>query len=422
MRVGEKLDKEHEAYFNKVKYKLFHFLKYCFNHIPYYKELHIAFPEHIEDFTYAFFLSNIPVLDKRLVRSHSFDFISPQFAISELVKETTSGSEGVPITCYKSRNVKLGYTNALWRLRCSVVNSLSPIDRHARFYARMHGENNALITDPICYRKGALFLSLLDLSKDRLLSYWDEILHYKPKYLLGPVTAVLKLAQCVEENHDSPVSGLQLIELSSEYVEDYQSHYISRVFNCPVSIHYGMREFWTLGYGVSSHQLEILDEFFFIETNENKEILVTSFYNAAWGLIRYNTGDIGNLIINDCDHPAKIYLDLVKGRKSDQMQLKNGRVITPVFFSSIFLEINKNAADVIIQQYQVRLTPDKSLHILLCLNMRNNSFIIRKRIVEFIEKTLGTDNLVNIEFVEHIPVDPQTGKYKEFINLGKESV
>ena len=69
-------------------------LKHACSTTEFYKEYHSAI------------LSDFPVIDKNIIRARQDDFISNKFDKADLITMKTSGSTGIPFTCYQDRNKK----------------------------------------------------------------------------------------------------------------------------------------------------------------------------------------------------------------------------------------------------------------------------------------------------------------------------
>src|SRR5882762_2732946 len=107
-----------ENFFNERKYDLFAIIKHCQLFVPYYKDIFkSSIPNSVTGFDYGFFSKEIPLLEKGVLKSNPEYFISDLFNKNDLLFESTSGTDGKPLLCYKSRNEKLLYAKMLWDLR-----------------------------------------------------------------------------------------------------------------------------------------------------------------------------------------------------------------------------------------------------------------------------------------------------------------
>lgn len=187
-----------EQLFLSKRREIYNMILYCKDNIPYYKfNWNFIIPE-FDEFSYEWFRHTIPILEKNLVRDNDELFISTTVNMDNLVVETTSGSEGKPMKCYKSKNDKLRYSMDLWNYRKKLIPTLSPKDKFVHFYVARR-KQNVFLTSKIIYENNILHLSLFDLSKKTLVNYWNEILVFKPRWIHGVASTLYSLACTIQE-------------------------------------------------------------------------------------------------------------------------------------------------------------------------------------------------------------------------------
>lgn len=223
----------------------------------------------LEDFTYEWFKLTIPLLEKNDVRDDGKRFISSTIDAKDLIVETTSGSEGKPMKCYKSQNEKLRFAMDLWEYRKKLIPDLSPKDKFVHFYVARRQKGDFL-TLPIIYEKNILHLSLFDLSLKTLFDYWDEILKFKPRWMHG-VTSTLYSLACVIKEYNLPRYSFDLVELTGEFLDEDKKKLMEDVFGCIIANQYGAREFWTIAYGCDNSKLHVNENSVFLEEVFNKQ-------------------------------------------------------------------------------------------------------------------------------------------------------
>ena len=336
--------------------------------------------------------------------------------------ETTSGSEGKPMRCYKSQNEKLRCAIDLWNYRKKLIPNLSPKDKFVHFYVARRQKGDFL-TSPIVYERNILHLSLFDLSHKTLLDYWNEILKFKPRWMHGVTSTIYSLA-CVIKEYNLPKYSFDLVELTGEFLDEDKKNMMEEVFGCIIANQYGAREFWTIAYGCDNSKLHVNEDSVFLEEIHNKqtnqtEIVVTSLKNYSWPLIRYKLGDLGCVKENDCNckMQSSYILALKEGRVSEVCKLGDVR-LSRTFFSYIVRRINEEEGRGIIKQYQIVKAASRKLEIKL-VGLKEK----REKIENFFLSELKnfiTDIQLDVAFVDYIAPDNNTGKVKEFIELGEE--
>jgi phenylacetate-CoA ligase len=384
-------------------------LKYCINNIPYYKHnWSVILPDNINDFSYEFFIQNIPILEKEIVRMNSEQFISTQSNIDNLIKETTSGTTGHPMVCYKSKMDKLCLSIELWKERKRLAPNISERSKCGRFYSfRRDGTN--IITDDVYIRDNVIHLSLFNLSEEMLKMYINSMNSFEPAWLLGAPSAIVKLAN-VMINENQKIPSIKFIELAGEYVDDDTISFISKVFNCRVGNQYGAREFWSICYGEKNNRMKINTNNVFLELIHNDvinedELVVTGLTSKSWCLIRYKLGDVASIYEDN----SVFYVHLKGGRTVEYYKLLNGKIISPILFSFITRQINEKLKKNVIKNYQIRIKQDNEIFFYFISDNKNDYTDI---IVNMLKVFLGNDIKVNAIEVNNLLIDEKTKKLK----------
>lgn len=415
-----------EHYFEMKKNELYRMLNISLEKVPYYREnWHFELPS-IDEFTYEFFVTNVPLLEKDVLRYETDRFISDNYDKGKLHVGVTSGTSGNPMMCYKSTTEYLRASMDLWRQRRLWVTDLDTNDNFARFYAFRQKENKLISNEVLRFKEAEIQIPLYDYSENRLDEYWAQLLEFQPRWMHGPSTAIFNLAMNAKKKQLPPLS-IELIELNGEYAQTEQIKIIQEVFNCNVTNHYGSREFWGMAFSCSEGHLHILDHSVFIETieipnSDSTEIVVTSLKNKAWPLVRYRIGDIGKVYINEscgCNLQGEFSLELVKGRKSDYFEIGDGKLINAILFSGIIRGLSTIGNESNIYQYQVIKHNQHHLEILLCV--KEQAIHLTDLLTRQIDQELRTliDDTVLIDYVitDYIEPDKLTGKCRDFIDL-----
>ena len=407
-----------EQYFGEKRKYLYDIIRYCKHNCPYYKKAwSFEMPEY-ENFDYKFFTTSIPILEKNEVVSNTQDFLADGVDVESLFVESTSGSEGIPLICYKSQNEKLRFTRDLWNLRRRIVKDLSPQDKMVHFFvSRRHmgiDEKNIRFF----YEENILQISLFDLSEEQLVIFWREIVNFKPRWMHGLPSSVFALARVVRK-YNLPNYYFEMVELTGEFLKPELEQYIRETFRCKVANEYGAREFWLLAYGCNRRNLHINDKNVYIETLNTGEILITGLQNYTWPLVRYKLGDKGRIKLNECKCKIKspYILELERGRKASVCVFED-TVLSKVFFSFLIKKINMSR-DNMIRQYQVIKLDEKKIQINIMGEIKDQigiESVLKKEITERIPKVN-----VEIQYVDYIKPDFYTGKAYDFLDYSKKN-
>ena len=404
-----------ERYFNRYRHRLYNLLVHCKDKIPYYSnEMNFELPD-IDKFTYEFYKSVIPVLEKNIVRENSELFLDRTLNHEELAVDSTSGTEGKPIICYRSRFEQSVCAQSLWKLRRKFVPDLKTTDKFARFYA-FRNIKNEVVSNKVLFKNNDILLPLFDLSEDRLIYYWNEIVKFKPRWLHGPSSTIYNLALTAKQNNLTQYH-FELVELTGEFVKEEHYKTIKEVFGGYVVNQYGCREYWPMAFSDFEGNLEAqTDNIFFEEIYNEKyntnELLITTLKNDAWPLVRYRIGDFGSLkFIGE-----KVTVNLKRGRTADFFSMAGGNYFNAIVFSGVSRAICEIYGYNVILQYQFVKEAQDLLVGYVKLNLQCNKKEVMLRFSKELNRIIGDAIRMKLVESDYICPDSKTGKTRDFKN------
>ncbi len=406
-----------KEYFEEYKEKLYELLSHCMTNVSYYRENYNFEIPDIENFTLEFFQEQIPLLEKKIVREDSKQFLIDN-SDEDLSIDSTSGTEGKPIICYRSVKEQIYCSKILWKMRRRFVKNLRPSDKFARFYA-FRNRDSEIIADMVLYKDNDILLPLFNLCDEKLKEYWEAIVEFRPRWLHGPSSTIYNMALIVKKYDLQPYS-FEFIELSGEYVNEEHQKVIEEVFQCKTANQYGCREYWPMAYSNDAGELEVIKDNIFIEQiyneeHQKNELVITLLKNKTWPLLRYRLEDLGEYVFED----SNVLLHLERGRKADFFMFSNNRRFNAIIFSGFARSICEIYKRNVILQFQVikQKEPQNKLVINLRLGEGNKEEVM-ERYKNEVQKIVGDDIEIEVNCVDYILPDSKTGKTKEFINLG----
>jgi phenylacetate-CoA ligase len=141
-----------------------------------------------------------------------------------------------------------------------------------------------------------------------------------------------------------------------------------------------------------------------VKNGMSGRIVITDYFNKAMPLIRYDTGDIG--IVNIDEESYELVLKKVEGRKMDMVFNTSGNLV------SSFTITNNMWFYPEIKQYQFIQLTLESYKFKLNTDQRFNR---EAELINEFKKHFGSDADITIEYVHEIPL-LNSGKRRKVIN------
>jgi phenylacetate-CoA ligase len=360
-------------------------------------------------------ISELPVLDKTIIRQNFHDILNKNYPKSELIKNATGGSSGEPLVFYQSRHSQImsaaltlrGYKTCnkkpgachvkLWGAPTDVVKSTEGLKSSLWNYLYNKKTIDAFNAGP------ALFET----------EYNNYI--RKPPYLLESYSNILyQFALYLQVQGKKPLSIPAAIS-SAGVLYDFQRTLIQKMISSNLFNRYGSREFGAIAHECSEHKgMHINMERFIIEVispNNNGEgdIFVTDLENFAFPFIRYKIGDHAQISAEKCScgRQSMMFAN-VTGRSLDVIKTKTGRMISGVLFPHFF----KDYPEIIIGQ----VIQDRIDHIEIRLQLRPGASLDDiEPLINKIKKISNNELFISVNMEQDFIVNP-TGKYRPVIS------
>jgi phenylacetate-CoA ligase len=356
-------------------------------------------------------LKKFPIVTKDVIKENPSDFISNRS--KRLLKLTTSGTTGSPLTIFCSRNDRTLHYAFFTRLRSwfGIDDRSRRITLFGRIIQLPDNENPPFWRMDLAQRN--LLMSSYHLSKRNLCHYYNKIKKYKPEEVIGYPSSLYEIARYVIEENLEPIS-CKVVFTTAETLLDYQRTILEKAFTGPIIDQYGCTEmaffisqceYGTLHCHPEHGYLETVDRQENLIEGEPGRLLATGFVNHSMPLIRYEIGDFVTLGFKEeacsCGRSFPV-IKTVEGRLDDVIYRKDGTPVgrlDPVFKGGIGIRMAKIVQDVI-GDVTVLVTID-------------DNFGVRERcwLNNELRKRLGKDIEINIKVVEDIPRE-RNGKFK----------
>jgi len=279
----------------------------CWQRNAYYKRLFRAtYGSDFEPTSFGFDdYKSLPILKKEDFRSNPEQLMVK--SLSELDLATTSGTSGIPLTFYldKNRSVKeWAFVHCLWArngyrpgMPIAVLRGI-----HIRHADRQPWEYDKALAE--------LRLSAFHLVPEVIEQYLELLKRYKIRYIWGYPSAIVQIANFALANSWKPPASLKGVIPISETLYSHQRSAIAKAFQSDnILSSYGLSEKVAIAgelpgqpdvyefeplYGIT----ELVDDegASIDEIGRVGRIVGTGFISTGMPLLRYDTGDVGELV------------------------------------------------------------------------------------------------------------------------------
>ncbi len=363
-------------------------------------------------------LMSFPVVNKTVLRSN-YDLIKvPEdripFQKGEVHIQHTSGSTGTPF-CVPQDTGKRIRRIAELKYFGEIVGfkSHDPLV-HLRIWTRWQNKSRLQ-----SFRENIIAFDMSNLGENRLRELCQVINKKHVSCLRGYASSFGLLARYVQE-HNIKLPSLKIIIAGSEALLDDVRDMVKTNIGCNIISQYANEENGILAQesissdnrefylNQASYNFEILkmDSDEPAEFGELGRIVLTDYYNYAFPIIRYDTGDLailekGNKLSNGFPYFSRLY-----GRRLDLIYNTKGEPVSAMTLSRC-LKYYPN-----ILQWQ--FIQKEEMKYLLKIVLKKNSTLNESEIIKLLKETFGNDAEIIFEYVNEIPV-LNSGKRKPVV-------
>jgi len=327
---------------------------------------HLAFNSFYKNFVGTQnigFWSDVPVMQKSDLQMPLEERLSKGYHAKNIYVNKTSGSSGHPFIFAKDKLCHaLTWAGAIKRY------GWYGLDMHRSLQARFYG----IPLDFIGYQKERLKdrlssryrFPIFDLSDEKMEKFYN---HFKKKrfdHINGYTSAIVLFAKFVAAKGvvlKTICPTLKYCVVTSEMLFDSDRILLEKAFGVPVINEYGASELDLIAFDHPEHGFLLNSETLFVEVldedhkplphGETGKIVITSLYNQAHPMIRYEIGDIGSIDTSSTwKYPI---LKKLVGRTNDVAQLPSGKTVPGLTFYYVtksVIEDDGNVKEFIVEQ------------------------------------------------------------------------
>lgn len=363
---------------------------------------------------------DIPVMQKKDIQVPLQDRISKGFSIKKCYVSKTSGSSGTPLIFAKDK-----YCHALtW---AEIIDRFGwfSIDFNSSYQARFYGiplgfmiYQKERLKDRLSHR---FRFPIFDLSEKKLEEFLQVFRKKKFYFINGHTSSIVLFAKFLQKKNlilTEVCPTLTYCVVTSEMLYDIDKKLLQEVLNVPIINEYGASEIDLIAFTNQKDEFIVNSETLFVEIlDENNQpvphgkvgkIVVTSLYNKAQPLIRYEVGDLG--ILSQKSTLKTPILKQLVGRSNDIAYLPSGKTVpghTLYYVTKSVIEDDGNVKEFIVEQ--LALETFKIVYVSEHELNENNVDAIHKAMSQYLEGDLN----IQLERVEVLDRSNR-GKLKQF--------
>jgi phenylacetate-CoA ligase len=363
-------------------------------------------------------ISQLPFVDKEMLRANINDIVIN--TNENLIKSKTGGTTG------KSLEVK--YTKINMQERFAMLD-----DFRSRFGYKLGKKTawfsgkNLLTSNDIkqnrFWKKDYLhkvkYYSTFHIKSDYLKYYVEDLIKFRPQYLVGFPSTILEIAKYgLSNKYDFPEKTVKAVFPTAESITNDMRSVIEKFFKTKLYDQYASSEGapfilecekGSLHLELQSGVFEVLDEN--DQQTRSGRLVLTSFTTEGTPLIRYDIGDTGTLA-KSSTHKHPVLLNLT-GRTNDVARLADGKVVPGLTFYYVTKSIIEDAGS--IKEFLIVQTNLDKFKIEYVSEAALTANQIQK-ILSAIETFVGKNLQVEFEKMSILKRN-KSGKLKQFTSL-----
>jgi len=390
-------------------------LEHHFQNTPYYTSLIGAeLPASWED---------VPVMTKADLQLPLKDRLSIGFAEKDCYINKTSGSSGHPFIFAKDKYCHaLTWASIITLYRSAGIEMGEALE--ARFYGiplEPIGHAKERIKDTLSHR---VRFPIFDLSDKVLTRFLDKFSKRPFQFINGYTSSLVLFAKYLEERTiclKDVCPSLKICIVTSEMLFEEDLKLLQKSFGVPIYNEYGASELGVIGFSEALSPMEVVSSLLYVELlddfnqpvaeGEIGRIVITSLYNKAHPLIRYDIGDMG--VMDPKSSKAKPRLKELVGRTNDVAILANEKKVPGLTFyyvtKSIIAE-NSPIKEFVVEQHSL---DDFLIKYVSSIGLSDAQ---KTEITKALNKYVGKN--LKVEFKQLEVLDrSRRGKLKQFIKL-----
>ena len=353
-------------------------------------------------------LTDFPVLNKSDY-VQNFDRIlcdEWQEGGKKVYRLSTSGSTGSPFTVYCDSD-KMDRINMNF-ISCMELNGFRMGMKRGEFRVWIEGKNT--ISRWKSFKNNLLMIDISNMGDESLQNICDFIRKKRIQVLVSYSSALTALSGYIKRKEiDVSKWDVEMIFSMGEALPDATFDLLTELFGFHPVRSYGNNENGFIAIGMGEQKEYTIDLYnFYIEIlkldsdepadpGELGRIVVTDYYNRAFPMIRYDTGDTGIMEIT-CDENGRKHgvFKEIYGRRGSLMYNCKGEPLSIHVFMNVLIHLEGIV-------HQAKCIQWEKTRYELLLNADREK-INEKEVVDAYRHYLGAEAVIDVTYVDEIPV------------------
>ncbi len=359
-------------------------------------------------------LVDFPVMKKTDYVDHREELLSDEYAmrVEELSRLTTSGSTGVPFFVYADREkMEHVYSNMLTVFE---LNGFRLGMRRAEFRVWIEGKN--VISKKKSFVNNLMMYDISNMGDEALAGICQRLKKEKIQAIVAYSSALTALVGYIQKNNvDISKWSVEFIFSMGEALPKATEEAIREVFGFPPVLSYGNNENGFIAANLQGVDRYIVDLFNYkieilkldsdepVEEGELGRIVVTDYYNKAFPMIRYDTGDTGKYIeVIDERGRKHGYFTEIYGRRGSLLFNTKGEPLSIHCFMNVLIDLESTVR-------QAKCIQWERTRYEILVNGEEGK-VDEESLVASYRRYLGDDAEITVTYVDEIP-NQASGKH-----------
>ena len=328
-------------------------VKHAYDNVPYYHEVFKKAGVGPDDLKSLSDLGRFPVLKKSAIRRNLECMVAGLVPQKEFVCRHTTGTTAAPMKLYRERK------DVSWGIGAEL--------RGYGWAGYEVGDKLGLIWNYPPKRFGSFWFSLerlmgryrvlhvRELSESSMSLFADKMRRFRPDFIKGHAGSTNIFATFLAKNGVNEIRPRGVLT-SCETLFPYYRKEIEGAFGCRVYNYYASAEMSHIAAECGHHEalhvvdenvnLEVVDEDGQVEDGEEGRVLLTNLNDYAMPFIRYEIGDSGRILDDECQCGRRLRLFTIRGRTNEHFVCGDGSF-------TLLCDLQRVFEDLPIQDFQV---------------------------------------------------------------------